>query len=116
MDTTKHAFPTATGGWDDPGMSLRQHYAAQALAGLCACGLWTAETPRELAAMAFARADAMIAFEEFQNHGLAGNGRVDPVEQELANELRVDAIDRELNARDDARPSHHQFSRRGGDY
>jgi hypothetical protein len=58
------AFPAYQGKWelDDPrGMSLRDWFAGQALAGYCAVEKGWDQPPEEVARAAFATADAMIA-------------------------------------------------------
>jgi len=65
-----HAFPRSSGGGYDPaqsGMTLRDYFAGQALAGLCPRDGWTLghpDTPgeiRRIAANARKLADALIA-------------------------------------------------------
>lgn len=65
MSTPKDGGPAFAGQVGPSGMSLRDYFAGQALAGMCAhpdgLHLITAEALREDANLAYALADAMLA-------------------------------------------------------
>jgi hypothetical protein len=69
IDWGGQAFPTEGGDqsglYPDPGMSLRDYFAGQALAGICANSAWNdnfhASVSAPSAQAAYAMADAMIA-------------------------------------------------------
>lgn len=62
IDDGGPAFPMATvDGWVQTGMTLRDWFAGQALAGLCASASGIGIPSDEMAGIAYSRADAMIA-------------------------------------------------------
>lgn len=63
IDDGGPAFPTERTAYLEglPGMTLRQWFAGQALAGLCASASGIGIPSDEMAGIAYSRADAMIA-------------------------------------------------------
>ena len=57
--TDEHYLPCNT-GYEDPGMTLRDYFAGQAMAGLLSDSGW-ADTEKRMAELSYRFADAMIA-------------------------------------------------------
>ncbi|MFQ6183618.1 hypothetical protein ACLMJV_16945 [Sinorhizobium meliloti] len=55
------AFPVQSSTWDYKGLTVRDWFAGQALAGLCANPVFSENDNDELAVIAYETADAMIA-------------------------------------------------------